>query len=204
MKSRFLLLAAGVLMLASCTMQQRVHQPGWYIQFNGLSKKHDKVENPTVNYAQVELPQIEDNRASVSPEVMVDEKSVIIESTRAASAVSTPEVKSTAKLPSTPSKEALKFSTMAEVNKEVSAIHKQVLTPLYKSTSGASTDQILLVILALLLPPLALYLFEGTSTLFWVTLILCLFSGGFLFAPFFGSFWFIAALLAVLRILKVI
>lgn len=76
------------------------------------------------------------------------------------------------------------------------------------TNGGADTNTILLVILAILLPPLAVYLKDGSaSTLFWITLILCLIGGG----PFFGWYggyffglWGIAMILALLRVLDII
>ncbi len=58
---------------------------------------------------------------------------------------------------------------------------------------------ILLVILAILLPPLAVYLAQGVGTWFWVTLLLCLFGGGFLWVgAYFGGLWLVAIILALL------
>lgn len=68
------------------------------------------------------------------------------------------------------------------------------------------TQLILLVILALLLPPLAVWLKDGksTSTLFWITLIFCILGGGFYWGWFFSGFWFIAMLLAILHVLDIL
>lgn len=67
------------------------------------------------------------------------------------------------------------------------------------------TQLILFVILALLLPPLAVWLKDGksTSTLFWITLIFCILGGGFYWGWFFSGFWFIAMLLAILHVLDI-
>jgi|GEM_PF-2194316 len=203
MKSRILLFAAAAMMLASCTMQQRVHQPGWYFQFDGLSKKHEKVDQPQVKEAAQQAPEeqvaVVESTESVAPLAISE---TAIAPTAALTSTQKPAKKESVEEMATPIFNDTKI--ISEVPAEQTAFRKQVLTPLYKATGGASTNQILLIILALLLPPLALYLHEGASTLFWVTLILCLFGGGYLFAPFFGSFWFIAALLAILRILGVI
>lgn len=203
MKSRILLFAAAVMMLASCTMQQRVHQPGWYFQFNGLSKKHEKVDQPQVKEDAQQAP--EEKVAEIKLNETVAPLAIsetALAPTAALTGTLKPVKKETVEVAARPKLNDLKI--ISEVPAEQTAFRKQVLTPLYKATGGASTNQILLIILALLLPPLALYLHEGASTLFWVTLILCLFGGGYLFAPFFVSFWFIAALLAVLRILGII
>ena len=63
------------------------------------------------------------------------------------------------------------------------------------------------IILAFILPPLAIFLHDGaTSGLFWITLILCLFSvgGGFwIFGGLFGL-WGLSTILALLRIFDII
>ncbi len=81
-------------------------------------------------------------------------------------------------------------------------------TKLFKKIKNALDDTmlILLIILALLLPPLAVWLKDGkkATTLFWITLILCLLGGGFWYGWFFGGFYGIAILLAILRVLDII
>ena len=63
------------------------------------------------------------------------------------------------------------------------------------------------IILAFILPPLAIFLHDGaTSGLFWVTLILCLFAfggGWWIFGGLFGL-WGISTILALLRIFDII
>jgi len=78
------------------------------------------------------------------------------------------------------------------------------------ASNAADADAmfILMLILSLFLPPLAVYLKDsGITGLFWLTLILCLLGGGFLLGPGFGylaSGWFIAFILALLRVLDII
>ena len=66
---------------------------------------------------------------------------------------------------------------------------------------------VILIILSFFIPPLAIYLHEnGTNKWFWITLILCILSGGFLgwgFTPGAGL-WFIAALIALLVVFDVL
>lgn len=63
------------------------------------------------------------------------------------------------------------------------------------------------IILAFVLPPLAIYLHDGsTSGLFWLTLILCLFAfggGWWIFGGLFGL-WGLSTILALLRIFDII
>ena len=71
--------------------------------------------------------------------------------------------------------------------------------------TSSDANLILLVILAILIPPLGVYLYDGTSTMFWVTLILCLLGGPLWFyVPFVGGLWGIAIILAVLYVLGII
>ncbi|HLG01983.1 MAG TPA: YqaE/Pmp3 family membrane protein [Bacteroidia bacterium] len=57
-----------------------------------------------------------------------------------------------------------------------------------QSTHDSDVELVLLVILAILLPPLAVYLVEGTTSRFWVILILTLLA-------FFGFVYYLASLL---------
>lgn len=63
-------------------------------------------------------------------------------------------------------------------------------------------NQVLLVILAILIPPLAVYLVQGVSTIFWITLLFWLFGGVFLFGRFgygyIGGLGLVAIVLALL------
>lgn len=84
---------------------------------------------------------------------------------------------------------------------------KQIIPVSSDATTGGDTELILLVILAIIIPPLGVYLKDGSvSTMFWITLILCLLGGGWLWGWgfFFGGFWGIAAILALLYVLDVI
>lgn len=50
------------------------------------------------------------------------------------------------------------------------------------SSNGLAVETIILVILAIFIPPLAVYLFEGVTTRFWIDLILALIVVGYPFA----------------------
>lgn len=102
-------------------------------------------------------------------------------------------------------KEGTQTLGLKKANK--SLVSKFKAAQLFKKIKNAldDTELILLVILALLLPPLAVWLKDGrtTSTLFWLTLVLCILGGGFYWGWFFGGFWFIATLLAILHVLDI-
>ncbi len=72
--------------------------------------------------------------------------------------------------------------------------------------AGGDTELIILVILAILLSPLAVWLKEGASTRFWIDLICWILGGGLFFSPFFygGLLLLFAIVFAVLIVLDVI
>lgn len=91
--------------------------------------------------------------------------------------------------------------TVKETIKTVkAATHKKPGKP------AASDEMILLVILAILLPPLAIYLKTGITNLFWIDLICFLLGGGLIFSPYFygGGLWLAAIVIALLVVLDVI
>lgn len=79
------------------------------------------------------------------------------------------------------------------------------LTDVLESENKADDDVefVLLFVLAILLPPLAVYLVEELSSRFWITLILCLLGGGGIFSPYayVGLLWLIAIVIAILTIM---
>lgn len=72
--------------------------------------------------------------------------------------------------------------------------------------AAGDTELIILVILAILLSPLAVWLKEGASTRFWIDLICWILGGGLFFSPFFygGLLLLFAIVFAVLIVLDVI
>ena len=79
------------------------------------------------------------------------------------------------------------------------------LTSKQKGTGDADVDLIILVILALLIPPLGVYLKDkAVNKWFWITLILCLLSLSFFVSSFLGILWLAAMVIAVLYVLDMI
>jgi uncharacterized membrane protein YqaE (UPF0057 family) len=71
--------------------------------------------------------------------------------------------------------------------------------------TDSDTMLIILVILAIFIPPLAVYLKDkAVSTWFWVTLILCVLSLGVFFFRLGGLLWLAAAVIALLYVLDMI
>jgi len=75
------------------------------------------------------------------------------------------------------------------------------------TNGGGDANLVILVILAIILPPLGVYLKDGSITgLFWLTLILCLVGGGGIIGLgfYFGGLYGLAAILALLRVFDII
>lgn len=85
-----------------------------------------------------------------------------------------------------------------------SVLHKSKNNPMQAGDVDAMW--IVTLILCLIIPPLGVYLKDGSITgLFWVVLILCLLGGGLLgVGGFFGGFYGIGAILALLRFFDII
>lgn len=101
---------------------------------------------------------------------------------------------------------------IASVKKEPAKAKHNLRMPEYKaktwsasrSNSGGDVNLIILVILAIILPPLAVYLAEGITGKFWLTLILCLLGGGLALGVlgYIGLLWLIAIIIALLTVMK--
>lgn len=103
----------------------------------------------------------------------------------------------------TPVKKDLPASIVSKPSKK-SVIHKSTNNPMQAGDVDAMW--IVTLILCLIIPPLGVYLKDGSITgLFWVVLILCLLGGGLLgVGGFFGGFYGIGAILALLRFFDII
>lgn len=67
--------------------------------------------------------------------------------------------------------------------------------------ASGDVNTILLVVLAFLIPPLAIYLVEQASTRFWIALICCLVSFGGLYFTFGWLLWVVSVVLALMAVL---
>jgi uncharacterized membrane protein YqaE (UPF0057 family) len=146
------------------------------------------------------------NTVTATPEQPVVQPTAVQENTPVVTAQKTETT--------TGSKKADKSSSpaIASVKKEPAKTKHQLRMPTYKSktwsasrsTSGGDVNLIILVILAVILPPLAVYLAEGLTGKFWLTLILCLVGGGLAIgiAGYLGLAWLIAIIIALLAVMK--
>jgi len=160
-KIYFLSALALSLAFASCTMEKRQHRNGFYISWNHSAPKSEVKSTPALT------------EQTTVAESVVAEEVVNSQVANAPATVTTPVV-----APASTTTPAI-VATPATVNAPVSITEKaeNTVTPSKSSikqavraqrnadqSSGPETDKVLLVILAILLPPLAMYLYEGSWT----------------------------------------
>lgn len=95
-------------------------------------------------------------------------------------------------------------SSNIESQREVNQLSKKVnLRKKTQKAPAGDVELILLVILALIIPPLAVYLYEGATQRFWIDLILALVGWGIGFWLLHGLAW-ICALVSVIYALLIV
>lgn len=178
-KNYFLLIAVLVVFASSCTITKRRYNSGYHIEWKHAAAKVEK-NNHENELAKVETPTEE----TVAPvETPASEPSVVT-STPANTVVSNP-VAETSK--SIAEKSVSKKSTTRTSNVSTATFEAPVQSK--TSTQGfvpvadnldsteskalSQVDMVLLVILALLIPPLAVYLHQGSwNEMCWISLLL--------------------------------
>ena len=183
MKTKFLLFALIVVVVSSCTMEKRVHQPGFYMDWHHLFSNHKEVKTAKVssNPASTEDVAVAmSSKQSVSVSTVVNEPIHVITPSSVAKAEKKAVV-SEIKM----NKATLRairtndFSNVTASAQKLVSAKAQSLSGLFQqSQTGAKPDQVLLVILAILLPPIAVYLYQGRwDGTCWLNLILTLLCG---------------------------
>lgn len=78
--------------------------------------------------------------------------------------------------------------------------------PTPPADGGTDVNQVVMIILALLIPPLAIWLKEGITQRFWIDLICFMLGGGLFFSPLYygGALMLFAIVFAVLIVLDMI
>jgi uncharacterized membrane protein YqaE (UPF0057 family) len=223
MKMRLILSAAvlGTLILGSCgtsndvvgggILQKRKYNKGFYWNRNANAKDSETVKIEEVKGSDVEYAM---EQESASSAVTVRDAYASVETSQDVASVNESEVTVTMNDAAVVS---AKNSAASEVaNSETSTgkfsvfkAKKEAVKLVKKNSSSPASDvaTILLVILAILIPPLAVFLFEGASGRFWIDLILAIIGWGVGFWLLGGLGWIcgIAAIIyALLIVLSVI
>jgi uncharacterized membrane protein YqaE (UPF0057 family) len=222
MKMRLILSAAvlGTLILGSCgtsndvvgggIFQKRKYNKGFYWNRNANTKDSETVKFEEVKGSDVEYAM---EQESASSAITVQDAYASVETSQDVASVNEGEVAVTMNDAAVVS---VKNSAASEVaNSETSTgkfsvfkAKKEAVKFVKKNSSSPASDvaTILLVILAILIPPLAVLLFEGITSRFWIDLILAILGWG-AYGILGGIFWLcglIAIIYALLIVLNVI
>lgn len=178
MKNIYILaVAAIILSLGSCTIEKRHYQSGYHVEWNHRNNAIDKAEEVKITSPEQEAT------AAVEIPGTTDVNAVVVPMDSPATSVQPVEETTTAlgeepifKKQST----TQKLTELAEVrnNNQVEVAESENdQADNSQNTSGGSNQvsDVLLIILCLLIPPLAVYLYESDLTAnFWVDLLLSL------------------------------
>ena len=179
---------AFTIITASCAIEKRSHMNGYHVTWkNGKNKiSNDVVQLEDQELNQSEVTQTTDLKleeaetvAQISSLAKSTEKSTIIASATEQTSSENEVIKSKSDekndienhLETLPVSESKDFTKNVKLN----------LDKLFNSgttSTSSDTDTLILIIVALFIPPLAIGLFEGLSTRFWISLILFLLTIG--------------------------
>ena len=213
--SYFAVAVLGVLILASCStsnnvvgggiFQKRKYTGGVYWDRTQKIKSSGEQEEFDIYSIEEESQKKYVSSTTIYNEDVVSAESVV-ESDRTtnddAPVAPVDEVTAGVKTVSTP------VETSSEPSEVTISEKKNNFKPLKKqSAPAADVSTILLVILALIIPPLAVFLFEGATNRFWIDLILAILGWGVGFWLLGGLGWvcgLVAVIYALLIVLGVI
>lgn len=201
MKKQLLLILAISLFFVGCTMEKRHYNSGYHVEWYSQKGKVKKAEPAAQPEKEAEQPMIaqSENIGNVN-ETVVDAPMIaeqiatpVASETRA----SIPAKKMEKQITKAQKKENLRNEMNAERNVSKSVekgfVAQSSISEMDTANSSMSdVPMILLVILAIILPPLAVYLHSGIGTPFWISLILTL------------LFWVPGVIYALLVVLDVI
>jgi uncharacterized membrane protein YqaE (UPF0057 family) len=180
-KIYFLLIAAILFAFQSCTVEKRRYMEGYHVEWNHRSGKVQKADPIEVALDEKkELSTTQESELAVTEQIIVESEVAHIEK---ADAKNSSEAKLSnnrvAKEKSNLKSKKANKSQHIEEKSSMATSHRLLPTntaQLNAEHTSSDTDLLLLVILCLLLPPLAVYLSEGSwNTICWISLILTLF-----------------------------
>lgn len=202
MINKFILPLLAVLLFGSCankfSLVKRKYNKGYHFSMAKKQSKHDVPAKDAEKVATLQpkenvLPKNEVTELSPSAfEVMPIIKNEV--STNKTSHKKTTVLAAKTKEPFKEEKEIRSLSAP-----QIVALKKEIEK---SSKGGGDVNTILLVILAILIPPLGVYLRDkATDKWFWITLVLWVLSFTALIFVFGGLLWLAAAIIAVLYVL---
>lgn len=157
-KVYFLSALALTLVFASCTMEKRHHRNGFYISWNHKAPKSEEKTTINANEEKAVLAAIAE---AESGESAVASTTNTADVTTAATvnptqALSPAQSVAPAAITCTPAQETV-TANETKITQTNPAQHNS------EKQNSAQPDEVLLIILAILLPPLAMYLYEGST-----------------------------------------
>lgn len=154
MKKALFIVAGAMLLLASCQIERRHHLGGFYVHKNG------KVNTTAVDKHEQGVNVVSENAAAVTP--VVNETQVTQSIHTVPQALVTPKVGTNRSVVATPAIEDK--AEAAEVQASIKATTVFEKAAQREAAKGGAVDPVVLIILAIFLPPLAVYLYEGSWT----------------------------------------
>ncbi len=174
-----LTLVAIALIYSSCTVEKRHYMSGYHVEWNHKAPKIGGDGNTTAEAA--ETPKI--SNPTENTQTTVTETSVTYVNSLEKNITSQTATKSDTEIPNdvasnSNEKVVVKKNEIKESNNKVIApilMNSTNATQSVANHESSDTDLVILVILAILLPPLAVFLKEGSwNSRCWIDLILCL------------------------------
>jgi len=208
MIQRFILSVTAVFLLASCankfSLVKRKYNKGYHFS---VAKNHS-VKKQQTKGDELTVGTLDPKQISLQAEPEADLKSSPVNTPEqiASAPKHAPSVKKQ-KTTETPASSEKDSEEEVHVKNFASVLQKQDFDSDSGLSKGADGDVklILLIILAIFIPPLAVYLKnESIDKWFWITLILCLLSLSVFFFAFGGLGWFVAMVIAILYVLDFI
>jgi uncharacterized membrane protein YqaE (UPF0057 family) len=207
MKTNVILFLATLLFATSCSnkfsLVKRKYNKGFYVSVNKKAatpkpvERNDAKQNITEEKVAVEVVPAKNNTSKDVPVTNVKPDAVASHKAATKTAAPKPDQKTTV--------------VTAAANDQVSLESTKAVKPVPAASKSQASDSevhlVLLVILAILIPPLAVYLKHKTIDMwFWITLILTLLAYGLLFGAygFGGLFGLAAVVIALLYVFDVI
>lgn len=168
-------MAAAVLSSCSSSVEivKRKHNDGYYVHVNKSVKPTDKQDNHSLSASITDNAEIKNE--SPSPNVLlISESPVLIENTVSATESKIPAVVTQSRFENVKSlTNVLREEKVAYMSSSQFKQIKKFKQFSAETNSASRVDDIVLVILCILLPPLAVYLKDGIGASFWIDLLLC-------------------------------
>lgn len=199
----------AILFLTSCSdklgIQKRRYNKGYYIASS--HKKHNTTASPENKHLS---PSVLNNKTSelITPSNITSQEALTVNARQPEIDTKDIKVSKPTQAVTCPKKENVTASSGNTPIIQKSQL-KNIASELAKTSPKKSSDSdvklIILVLLAIFLPPLAVFLKnESVNTWFWVTLILCLLTFSIFFFFYGGALWLAAIVIALLYVLDAI